>query len=74
MSPSRSSLLALGCVLLVLGLQCVKASPFQAGPSKDRAASSASSAVVARCQSQQDFDLSGVWLKHDRAVVERFHM
>jgi hypothetical protein len=30
--------------------------------------------LKARCQSQQDFDLAGVWVKHDRAVVEVFHI
>ena len=26
------------------------------------------------CLNQQDFDLSGIWVKHDRAVVEVFHI
>lgn len=30
--------------------------------------------ALSLCLNQQDFDLSGVWVKHDRAVVEVFHI
>jgi hypothetical protein len=70
----RSPLIALAALLVLAAcLQFVSASPFHAGPIH-RSSSSHSAHRASRTQNQQDFDLAGVWIKHDRAVPERFHI